>query len=258
MKNVIQLLIILLLVITNLLSAQNQNGIEESKILDAINLADKALVVYDKDMLLKAREVFEKASDNLTCLFFQTFCEYKLLEMSSRPGNGDLFDKIYDTSVVNAEKLSSIKNYESEGKTLLAGIYMMKIATNPMSAVSLTSKIHSLLDDAQKDNPDNPRSFLIRGIMKFQTPGIFGGSNEDAAKNFSKAIQLFEKQDEVDLMKPHWGYLEALAWIGRTQEKLENFDAAKFSYQKVLNLEPDYTWVKYSLLPSLLKKIENK
>lgn len=255
MKNKIQLLVILLLTITNLLSAQNQNRIEEKKILEAINLADKALVVYDKDMLLKAREVFEKESDNLTCLFFQTFCEYKLLEMSSRPGNGDLFNKIYDTAVSNAEKLSSTKGFESEGKTLLAGIYMMKIALNPMSAVSLTPQIHSLLDESQQLNPDNPRPYIIRGIMKLQTPAVFGGSIEDAAKNFSKAIQLFEKEDEADPLKPHWGYLDALAWMGITQEKLENYDAAKFAYQKALNFEPEYARVKYSLLPKLLEKI---
>lgn len=255
MKNVTQLLIIPLLVITNLLSAQNQNRIEENKILEAINLADKALVVYDKDMLLKAREIFQKESDNLSCLFFQNFCEYKLLEMSARPGNGDLFDKIYDTAVANADKLSSAEGFESEGKTLLAGIYMMKIASNPMSAVSLTAKIHTLLDEAQSINSSNPRSYIIRGIMKFQTPAMFGGSLEDAVKNFSKAIQLFEKEDEVEPVKPHWGYLESIIWMGLAQEKLENFDAAKFAYQKVLNLEPDYTWVKHSLLPNLLKKI---
>jgi tetratricopeptide (TPR) repeat protein len=175
--------------------------------------------------------------------------------MSSRPGNGELFNKIYDTAVSNAEKLSSAKGFESEGKTLLAGIYMMKIALNPMSAVSLTPQIHSLLDEAQQLNADNPRSYIIRGIMKLQTPVVFGGSTEDAAKNFSKAIQLFEKEDEADPIKPHWGYLDALAWMGITQEKLENYDAAKFAYQKALNFEPEYARVKYSLLPKLLEKI---
>jgi tetratricopeptide (TPR) repeat protein len=84
---------------------------------------------------------------------------------------------------------------------------------------------------------------------------MFGGSIEDAAKNFSRSIQLFEKEDEADLLKPHWGYLESLAWMGITQEKLENFDAAKFAYQKALKVEPEYAWVKYSLLPKLLEKI---
>lgn len=258
MKNLFKLLIIISLVITSLLLAQNPNKPEEKKLLDTISLADKALIAYDKDLLLQARDIFEKENSNLTCLYYQTFCDYKLLEISTRPGNGNLFDKYYDNAVTNAEKLSSIEGYESEGKTLLAGIYMMKIASNPMAAVSLTSKIHSLLDEAQNNNSSNPRSYIIRGIMKLQTPAVFGGSNEDAAKNFAKAIQLFEKEDDVNPLLPHWGYLESLVWMGRTQEMLENYDAAKFSYQKVLNIEPEYGWVKYSLLPALIKKMENK
>lgn len=254
MKNLFKMLIILSLLITSLLLAQNPNGAEEKKLLDAINLADKALIAYDKDLLLQARDVFEKENNNLTCLYYQTFCDYKLLEMSTRPGNHNLFDKYYADAVANSEKLASIDDYESEGKTLLSAIYMMKIATNPMSAVTLTPKIHLLLDEAQKINPDNPRSFIIRGIMKLQTPAMFGGSIEDASKNFAKAIQIFDKDDEVNKIKPHWGYLESLAWMGITQEKLDNLDAAIFSYQKALNVEPDYAWIKYSLLPKLLEK----
>jgi hypothetical protein len=54
------------------------------------------------------------------------------------------------------------------------------------------------------------------------------------------------------------GYLEALTWMGRSQEKLENFDAALFSYRKVLSVEPDFGWVKYSLLPKLEEKLAKK
>lgn len=228
---------------------QDKGGLHE-----AISLCEKALIVYDSSLLQKAKEIFKQNNSEPAALYYEALCEYKLLEMSSRPGNESLFEKNYESGVANAEKLSTITEFESEGKTLLAAIYMMKIASNPMSAVTLTSKIHSLLDEAQKIDPNNPRSYIIRGIMKLQTPAMFGGSNEDAAKNFAKAIQLFEKEDKVDPLQPHWGYLESLAWMGRAQEKLENFDAAKFSYQKALNVEPDYVWVKYSLLPKLLEK----
>ncbi|MEW6509022.1 MAG: hypothetical protein AB1432_14920 [Bacteroidota bacterium] len=236
----------------------SQNKGNEKDLREAIALTNKALIVYDNNLLQKAKDFFEQNNFTPTALYYQTLCEYKLLEMSSRPGNESLFEKNCESGVANAEKLSELKEFESEGKTLLAGIYMMKIASNPMSAVTLTSKIHSLLDDAQNINPDNPRTYIIRGIMKFQTPAAFGGSFEDAAKNFAKAIQLFEKEDEIDSIKPHWGYLESLVWMGRTQERLDNLEAAKFSYQKVLNLQPDYAWIKYSLLPKLLEKIDQK
>ena len=60
-------------------------------------------------------------------------------------------------------------------------------------------------------------------------------------------------------LNPGWGYVEMLAWIGRTQEKLDDDEAAHFTYKKALRIEPDFGWVKYSLLPDLEKKLaDNK
>lgn len=256
MKNLIWKTLSLIVISLSVTTINAQEKTEQNNLQDAIALCDKAQVAFNSNLLQKAKEIFEKNNSDAASLYYQTLCEYKLLEMSTRPGSENLFDKNFESGAANAEKLSLFKGYESEGKTLLAALNMMKIATNPMAAVTLTPKIHSLLDEAQKINPDNPRSYIIRGIMKLQTQAMFGGSIEDAAKNFSKAIQLFEDTDETDPVKPHWGYLEVLTWMGQTQEKLGSPETAKFFYQKVLNIEPEYAWVKHSLLPKLLEKIE--
>lgn len=258
MKTSIKKLALFTFILSSAFLFAGKSRLNQDDLLEGIRLAEKAIIAYNKDLLLHSREIFIKENSSSEALYYQTYCEYKLLEMSLRPGNEDLFDKYYEDAVAHAEQIVAVKEYESEGKTLLAGIYMMKIATSSMSAVTLSPKVHSLLDDAQKSDPGNPRPYIIRGTMKYQTPGIFGGSYEDAAKNFSKAIQLFEKQENVDSLKPHWGYIESLAWLGRSQEKLENYDAAKFAYQKALNVEPNYGWVKYSLLPQLMKKLNDK
>jgi tetratricopeptide (TPR) repeat protein len=258
MKTSIKKLALFILILSSAFLFANQSKPAQDDLMEGIRLVEKALIAYDRDLLLQAKEIFVKEKSNTMALYYQTYCEYKLLEMSLRPGNEDLFDKYYDDAVTHAEKIAAVEEYESEGKTLLAGIFMMKIATSSMSAVTLSPKVHSLLDDAQKSDPANPRPYIIRGTMKYQTPRIFGGSYEDAAKNFSKAIQLFEKQDSVNQLKPHWGYIESLAWLGRSQEKLENYDAAKFAYEKALKVEPNYGWIKYSLLPQLMKKLNDK
>jgi tetratricopeptide (TPR) repeat protein len=94
-------------------------------------------------------------------------------------------------------------------------------------------------------------------MMKYNTPGMFGGSYKDALKNFNKSVSLYKKQDEVPA-NIDWGYLEALTWTGRSQEKLDDFDAALFSYKKVLSVEPEYGWVRNVLLPQLEKRIAKK
>jgi len=252
---------VLFLIVFSKITFSQDHSVDES-IKKGISQAYISYISYDKNLLMEAKETFEKAlsqdNSNTFALYHITYCEYKLLEMSLRKENEGLFDKYYDAAVANAEKLSETKGIGSEGKTLLAGIYMMKIANSPMSAVTLSFKIHSLLNEAEEINKINPRTYLIRGTMKFQTPAMFGGSFEDAVKSFTRAVSLFEKQDSINALEPNWGYLEVLAWLGKAHEKLENYDAAKFAYQKALAVEPNFGWVKSSLLPKLEEKMKGK
>jgi len=257
MKNLIQSLVLVIAVTAStVLLAQTQSV--NDQMTEGKLLTRQAYNQYDKNLLLKAHDIFQhiyKAdTSNVKALYNETLVEYKLLEMGMRPGNEQLFEQYYETALKNAKILTDEKEFAAEGKTLSASVYMMKIANSPMSAITLSSKIHSLLDEAEKIKPEFPRIYLIRGMMKFNTPGIFGGSYEVALKNFSKSISLYEKQNE-DTTSSDWGYLEALTWAGRSQEKLENFEAAIFSYKKVLSVEPDFGWVKYSLLPKLEEKL---
>ena len=252
--------IILALCLTSSFFAQSKST--DALLKEGKTAAYRAYNSYDKDILLKAKTIFETAmkedSSSSLPLYYITYADYKLLEMNLRSSGDGLFDKYYEEAEKNAEQLSKTNSIESEGKVLLAAVYMMKIANNPMSAIGLSGKILELLDDAEKIDPANPRVYLIRGSMKFNTPKMFGGSYEDAAMNFRKAISLFEKQEQADSLKPSWGYLESMAWLGRAYEQLNNNDSAKFIYQKALSVEPEFGWIKYSLLPNLEKKMAEK
>ena len=183
-------------------------------------LTYKAMILHNKDLLLKAHSIYEDIlksdKSNAEALYGLTFTEYRLLEMSLQKGNDSLFDQYYQPALDNANKLISMDKYLSEGKSLLAGIYMMKIATSPMAAVTLSSEIHGLLDDAEKANPQNPSSFIVRGEMKYNTPKLFGGSYEDAVTNFNKAVAICEQSPDSGFVDIKWAYLESLAWLGQT------------------------------------------
>lgn len=218
----------------------------------------KGLVKYDENTVLNAKDKFaavlKNDSLNAPALYGYTFSEYKLLELSMKNRDKKLFNTYYQKAIDDANKLITLKEYSSEGKSLLAAIYMMKIATDRMSAVALSPRINDLLDDAEYLNPKNPESYVIRGMMKFNTPAEFGGSYKDALENFNKAELLFNQKADLQIVNDKWGMLEAVTWAGRSNQKLNNNDAAKFAYQKVLSLEPNYNWVKYVLLPGLEKK----
>jgi tetratricopeptide (TPR) repeat protein len=255
----------LLLVLTTILVLVKAGYSQEVNITEQLKsgkeLTNKALVLHDKDRLLKAHDMFKEIlktdSSNSSALYGLTFTGYKLLEFSLQKGNESLFDIFYQPAIDNANRLISSDKYLSEGKSLLSGIYMMKIANSPMSAVTLSSEINGLLDEAEKADPKNPVSFIVRGEMKYNTPKLFGGSPEDAVKNFNKAVALCEENPDTGIVDTRWASLESLAWLGRAFVKLENYDAAKFAYQKALNIQPDFGWVKYVLLPEVEKKVQN-
>jgi tetratricopeptide (TPR) repeat protein len=251
-------IILFLAIILNIKAAYPQDA---NRLKTGQSLTYKAMIINNKDLLVKADSIFKNIlkfdSSNTAALYGSTYVEYRLLEMSLQKGNEDLFSQYYQHSIDNAKKLISMDKYSSEGKSLLAGIYMMKIASSPLTAVTLSQEINQLLDDAEIDNPQNPMPFIIRGEMRYSTPKAFGGSYEDAAKSFNKAIAICEQNPESGLVDKSWANLESLAWLGRSLVQLENYDAAKFAYQKALNLQPDFGWVKYVLLPEVEKKIQN-
>jgi tetratricopeptide (TPR) repeat protein len=249
----------LLFVLANEGNAQDINS--SNKLITGKALTHKAVVLYNKNLLSKAdsvyREILKSDTSNVSALFGLTFVQYRFLEMSLQKGNENLFDEYYQTAVDNANKLILLNKCQSEGKSVLAGIYLMKVAKDPMTAVTLFSEMNELLDDAEAADSLNPITYIVRGEMQFNTPATFGGSIENASKNFSKAVRICEQNPVSKFVDMEWEHIEALAWLGQSLMKLENYDAAKFAYQKALSLQPDFGWVKYVLLPEAEKKTQN-
>ena len=217
-----------------------------------------AIAIYNYDSLKSIQEALiiknEKDKSLSNVLYYLAYSEYKLLEMCQRGKNTSNFDEIKQSAETHTGILIEEKGFESEGKVILAGIYMMRIAHNWSEAIALSPLLYSTLAEAEKLNKNNPRVFLLRGMMKFNTPEMFGGSKEEALTNFLKASSLFENAEEGKEFNPEWGYLETLAWTGQVYAKLGNVDTARFYYTKVLTIEPEYGWVKYVLLPTLDKQ----
>ena len=252
-------LTVLLLLSISITAQQNSSN---DLVQKGRTLAKEAYMQHSQDKMVEARSVLEKAisadRSNPLPLYYITLVDYKLLEMSMRGMPDSLFDKYFNRASSEADSLSVYKDFKADAKTISAAIIMMKLAINPMSGVTLAPKIYSLLDEAQSIDPDKPYSYVIRGMMAFNTPKMFGGSDQDALKDFNQALKLFEANKDKNIIEPDWGYAETLAWLGRTLENLDNNDAAMFTYKKALTVEPDYGWVSHVLLPQLEKKIEKK
>ena len=55
-------------------------------------------------------------------------------------------------------------------------------------------------------------------------------------------------------IKDDWNYLSLQTAIAQAYEETGKWGLAKLYYEKILKIEPDYSWVKNELYPAILKK----
>jgi tetratricopeptide (TPR) repeat protein len=134
-------------------------------------------------------------------------------------------------------------------------MYGNKIAVNPFTAMTLGPKSGKAMGKAMELEPNNPRNYLIAGLSANFTPKMFGGGKDKAKHNFEQAIAHFDSYKATDLVLPDWGHDEACAWLGVIQMNDGEFNAAKANFDRALEINPEYGWVTYVLLPNLQKKM---
>ena len=137
----------------------------------------------------------------------------------------------------------------AESYALLSSVLGMRI-DGPASAMSLGLRSGAARDRAKALGPDNPRIRLLEGVSAFHTPTAFGGGHEAALEHFLAAIELFA-EDAPQPPLPAWGHAEAYAWLGQTHVALGQVEAARTAFERALELEPGYVWVREVLLPGL-------
>ncbi len=135
--------------------------------------------------------------------------------------------------------LIKINNQDNESWALLAQVYGLRIAYQPMSGIELGPKAANALTTAQTISPNNPRVLLFKGVSKYNTPAMFGGSKHQALIELSNAIEQYNNDKYSEY---HWGFAEAYTWRGLTQLELGNKEAALADWAKAVEISPNYGW----------------
>lgn len=258
MNSFLSFAILVIVIFTSTLSLHAK---ENNELLPkAISLTEEAYLKFDKLLYIKSHGICERiiSSDpeNIFAKYYLGYNKYRLVNMAMVNKDSKLFDLYYESVIKTLEPLMNNEKIRSDVRSLLAATYMMKLATDNSDAQALSMKINSLLEQAKIMDPNNPRSYLVKGTMLFNTPQMFGGSIDGALTNFSKVISIFESKSESK-KGITWGYLEALAWKGIALAKKGDIENARIAYEKALKIAPNFGWVKFKLLPAL-DKLESK
>ncbi len=126
-----------------------------------------------------------------------------------------------------------------------------KIGMSPLKAPFLGAKSMENIDLAIKYDPESPQGWIERGNALFYMPKAFGGSKEEALQAFNKAKQFMEKEPES--LHHNWIYLNVLMILGQSYEKTDNLEMAKITYDKLLKIEPNFSYVRDELYPAFMQ-----
>jgi tetratricopeptide (TPR) repeat protein len=124
-----------------------------------------------------------------------------------------------------------------------------------MSGIWLGPKSGSEMSKAKELAKENPRVALLDAIGTYNTPALFGGGKEKGYEALKRAAELFDRWKTTDSLQPDWGREQVYAWIGIAHlDRKETILACK-AFEKALEINPDYGWVKFVLMPKVTSEI---
>jgi tetratricopeptide (TPR) repeat protein len=209
---------------------------DRARLAGAVATLDRALTVVPNDPLL---------------LYYKGYALYR--ESGVLTGMGK--EKEARAELEEADRLLERSNKvkpTADAHALRSAVIgqMIGVSGNPLAGMRLGPRANAEMERAEELGPKNPRVWLLKGLSAIFTPGMFGGGLDKAELNLNKAIELYAT-DRPTSPEPSWGHADAYVWLGQVRERQKKPDEARAAYQRALEIEPDYAWVKRVLLPGL-------
>jgi tetratricopeptide (TPR) repeat protein len=185
--------------------------------------------------------------------YYAALADFRMINLY--PGDDEnRREQVIKDAISHLERATDVAPKMADAWALLSGCYGQMMGINPMQGMSLGPKSNKAMETAKEHGPDNPRVWIIDGTSDLYAPSMFGGDKEQALKKFKKAARLAEQGSTDDPLMPSWGHAEAHAWVGRARMDAERYAQARTSFERALDINPDYGWVKDVLLPEIEKK----
>jgi tetratricopeptide (TPR) repeat protein len=207
---------------------------DERRLIAAGQILDRGATIFPNDPLLQ---------------HYQAYAIYRTVNLADSRRTAAEVTEYLDT----ARRLllrSLARRPLPESYALLATIDTRLASLDAQRFDQLTEESARMMTEAVRVGPRNPRVQLLRGMQAVFTPVERGGGSEVAERLLTHAIVLFAS-DRPARGLPAWGRAEAHGWLGQVYQRIGRRDAAAKAYERALELEPGFNWVRQVLLPSL-------
>lgn len=210
------------------------------------------------DSLKQARALFKQATSGdhqALAHYYAALADYRLSNQLPDDAE-DQKEPVLKDAIEHLNTATDLDPKLADAWALLSGCYGQMMGLNPMRGMSLGPEANDAMSKAKDLAPENPRVWIIDGTSDFFAPSMFGGDKERALRKFEKAARLAEQESVEDPLMPSWGHAEAYAWIGLAHMNAERYEQARTASETALDVNPDFGWVKYVLLPKLDEQTE--
>lgn len=126
-----------------------------------------------------------------------------------------------------------------------------KINLNRMKVMSLGRESLGWMEKALSTDPENIQALADRGNAYVHAPALFGGDPEQGILLFRKGLAALERKSQAT---GNWFYLHLLVTTADAYKRTERPEKARQYYERALQVEPRFRYVKETLLPALDKK----
>lgn len=115
-------------------------------------------------------------------------------------------DKVAEKSNDLITKAEAIEPNNSELFCLRQMTATLQMVVDPMSRwQTYGTQASKAVENAIKADPNNPRSYYLKGQNLMNTPEAFGGGKAIAKKLFEKAVELYATFKPASSFHPNWG-----------------------------------------------------
>lgn len=122
---------------------------------------------------------------------------------------------------------------------------------NKVLFVTKGAESYSLVKKAYETDSLNPGVLTLKGNVDFYAPKTLGGNKQRGMSCFFKARRIYEQQN---LTHCNWNYLSCCLCIIQGYQKLGQYDKAINECKALLKKEPNYVYVRETLLPEIEKQ----
>ncbi|NUO78931.1 hypothetical protein HUU05_02560 [candidate division KSB1 bacterium] len=221
-----------------------------ARLLETSMKADSAGIVAARqsfEKLLQSEQVTRNDSLAAWTHYYIAFANWQLAlpTMGNRPNAL----KLVKEALVQAAAATKLRENLFEAYSVQRRSQYWIFMLDPKHDRSFLAESRAAFQKAQALAPNHPVIMMEEAIELYYKPAQAGGDQQKGLERFQAALQQFKLQKEMEPSQARWWQATTHVMYGQAQLGVGRVAAAEEEFQAALKLEPNFEYVKTTMLP---------